>query len=113
MKRLLTVACGLVLALSIGCGGAAESTTDNVKRQVDGKLDAMKQLADAVEKGDRTAMAAAIEGLTSNALDAKANPDVAKEFLNIYNTRVKNKLKGDEANQVKAAVDGVENQLKK
>lgn len=98
---------------SFGCGGSGgQNPQENVKQQSQGKLEAMKQLADAIEKKDQQQVSGCIEAIISNNMDAKAYPDAAKELVDVYNKRVKGKLKGDEATQVKSVVDEVEKQLK-
>lgn len=116
MRQPIRLAAGMVVlsfCTFVGCGGPSESPQDNTKRQTEAKVEAMKQLADAVEKNDKTGIAVGIEGLISNSLDAKANPEAAKELVDVYNKRVKDKLKGEEGQQVKGIVTAVENEMKK
>jgi hypothetical protein len=101
-----------VFALAVGCDGPAQDTAANIKQQTQAKLDAMKQLADLLEKKELLQIAGAIEAISSSNLDVAAAPDAAREFVDIYNKRVKGKLKGDDAVQVKMAVDEVEKSLK-
>ena len=117
MGRFHTVCCGFVLAVLtavIGCGGG--QTTDPkeaLKSQANGMLQAMKQLGDAVNSNvSPIEISGSIEGLIANSFSVKDNPEEAKQIVEIYNTKVKGKLKGDNATTVKSIVDGLEKQLR-
>ena len=100
------------LCMGVGCGGETQNAGENIKAQTQGKLEAMKQLAEAIEKKDPQQISGAIEGIVSSNMDAATYPDAAREFIDIYNKKVKGKLKGDEAIQVKSAVDELEKAMK-
>jgi hypothetical protein len=116
MLRIRSALFGLALSttpFTLGCGGADDPQA-NLKQQAGGKLAAMQQLADAVARNaDHTELSGLVEVFTSNTLDVKANPDEAKQIVEIYNTKVKGKLRGELANQMNGMVNGIEKELKK
>lgn len=114
MNRVWAIlAAGSIAAVSGGCGsGGGQNPQENIKQQSQAKLEAMKQLADAIDKKDQQQVSGCIEALMSSNIDVKAYPEQAKELVDVYNKRVKGKLKGDEAGQVKAVVEDVEKALK-
>jgi hypothetical protein len=117
MSRPRAVLIGLTLAAvlsAVGCGGGSADPKANLDQQANARVEAMKQLADAVARNAPPGeLNGIIESFISNTLDVKANPDAARQVVEIYNTRVKGKLKSDQAGQVKAVVDGIENDLKR
>jgi hypothetical protein len=117
MSRLRATLLGLALAtvpLTVGCGGRSDDPKENLQQQASGKLDAMKQLADAVARNAPPGeVSGIVESFVSNDLDVKAHPDEARQIIEIYNTRVRGKLRGEHAGQVQAIVDGIQKDLKK
>jgi hypothetical protein len=117
MSRLRASLLGLTLAtfpLAAGCGGRSDEAKENLKQQASGKLDAMKQLADAVARNAPPGeVSGLVESFVSNDLDVKAHPDEARQIVEIYNTRVKGKLRGEHAGQVQAIIDGIQKDLKR
>ncbi len=107
-------ACGVwvTIAATGGCGGGpSEPPAENLRLQGVAKLDAMKQLAEALGKNDQAAINVAVETLTATNIDVKANPAEAKELVAIYKAKVQGRLKGDAAAQVKSVVQAVEQEL--
>lgn len=110
----LRLGCLLVLLpLAVGCGGTAADSKLNLDKQASGKAAAMKELADALS---RNAPAGEVNGIAetfvTNNLDVKAHPDEAKQIVEIYNAKVKGKLKGEQAGPIKAIIEGIEKELK-
>jgi len=104
---------GTGLTAGSGCGGGSKDN-QNIRQQAGAKLEAMKQLADAVGRNAPAGeVAGLVEVLVSNSIDVKANPDEAKQIVELYNAKVKGKLRGDAAVQAKGVVDAIERDLKK
>jgi hypothetical protein len=100
----------LVLVSTIaGCGDKVADPATSKKSQASGLLEAVKGLADAVSRNaPAQEIAILMEGVISNQIDAKAHPDEAKQIVEIYNAKLKGKLKGDAANQMKNLVEQLE-----
>lgn len=83
-----------VLAV-LGCGGS-EPPLPSVEENVSRKVEAMTKLAAAAEGPNQEfAVKGALEDYRDIPFQAKTQPEAAKKILEIYNTRVKGKLKGD------------------
>lgn len=106
MPRLLVVFC----AVMIGCSPSGSSVT--VEENVQRKIDAMTKIAEAaVGPNAEFAVLAAVEDFRNIPFQAKTQPEATKKILEIYNTRVKGKLKGDAAAQVAGEIKLLEKEM--
>jgi len=117
MSRLRAVLLGMTLTaapLCVGCGGRQTDPKESLNQQANAKVEAMKQLAEAVGRNaPADELNGIIESFVSNTLDVKGHPDDARQIIDTYNSRVKGKLRADQAAQVKGIVDGIDRELKR
>jgi len=112
-RKLLGLALALASTIPSGCGGDSGKPAEQaMKEQTQGKLDAMKQLAEAIEKNDPQQTSGSVEALVSSSMDVKTYPDTAREIIDIYMKRVKGKLKPEAAASVKSVIDEMEKAMK-
>ena len=85
----------------LGCGSkqsAGQVTPSDVAKQ---KLDMMKQLADAVDKDPNSSEAmAAFDEFRNLPISALENPQELNEIIQIYQARVKGKVRGTMAEEL-------------
>jgi hypothetical protein len=114
MRKVLTILVGVFWAAAVtGCGGGT-ADNQNLSQQAGAKLEAMRQLADAVGRNAPAGeLAPLVEVFISNSIDVKTNADEAKQIVEFYNAKVKGKLRGESAAQVKSVVDGIVSDLKR
>ena len=104
---------GLILVVGIlgvagGCnsGQPAKVEPGQVARQ---KLEAMKQLADAVARDPNSSEAlAAIEEFRNLPINPKENREELNEILQIYRTRVQGKVRGPAGEELAAIIASLE-----
>jgi hypothetical protein len=109
-------ASAVAAALLAGCGspkpgGTAPPDFDALAKQ---KVDVVRKMADAVAN-DPTGAAGigAYEEFVNIALEVKDHPNEAKEILEIYNKRIKGKLKGETAVQMQMEMNRYQAELAK
>ena len=102
---------GLFLVL-IGCGSPTPPKL-SVDEYVQKKIDAMTKIADAAESANPDfAVKAAVENYRKIPFQAKTQPEAARKILEIYEQRLKGKLKGEAADEVAGEVEILINEMK-
>jgi hypothetical protein len=111
MKQLrwLMFVCAGLLAISTanGCGKKSGPKADpDVEAKA--KVDAMKKLADAMEREPEGVDArAALEELRLHPIDVQKNPQQADEILQIYRNRIEGKIRGEVAQELKGELGSI------
>jgi hypothetical protein len=101
----------LVLFL-IGCGSSTPPKL-SVDEYVQKKIDAMTKIAEAAESANPdSAVKAALEKYRNIPFQAKTQPEAARKILEIYEQRVKGKLKGEVADEAAGEMDLLANEMK-
>jgi len=101
----------LVISL-VGCGGK-QALSPNVDEDVQRKVDFMTKIAEGTESANpEFAAMAALEKYRGIPFQAKSQPEAARKILEIYNARVKGKLRGEAGVQVAGEMSMLETELK-
>jgi hypothetical protein len=98
-----------------GCAGdnRPSGPTVSVDALAKERVDAMRRLADAAAKDPNGAeVRGIVEEMSQQPLDPAVHPAEAAEIVRIYNERVKGKLSGEIAEQVRSNVTYLERGLK-
>ncbi|CAN5449862.1 hypothetical protein BH11PLA2_BH11PLA2_28440 [soil metagenome] len=113
MFQILAKLCLLTGSLVIlGCSGSkkVEPSEDESAKQ---KVEWMTKIADAVGQPNEEFMVKnALEKYRNIPFTVKSYPDAAQKILEIYNTRVKGKLKGEGATDVAGDMAILTNEMK-
>jgi hypothetical protein len=104
--------CLAVLATTIGCGDPPAPPVD-VDAQAKAKVEAMKQVADAMAKDPNGLDArAALENYRLQIIDVKKNPKEAEELVQVFRQRIKGKYSGEVAQEISMDAQAIESALK-
>lgn len=102
----------VVGVFAIGCGGPQLPGPMPEKELGTKKLAAINRVADAFAKSTTNAEAfSALEDFRNTYFSPKAEPDIAKSILEVYDKRIKGKYKGDLPQQMDAAVNVLRDDL--
>lgn len=106
-RRSMALSTTIVITLVLGgCNSKTAGPSAPVDEVAKRKLDAINRLAEALAKdpnSDQTFVA--LEDFRNNYFNPKTQPDIAKQILEVYDTKIKGKYKGQHAQEVDAAIN--------
>lgn len=106
-RRLMALSTTIVISLALGgCNSKSGGPSAPVDEVANKKLAAINRLAEALAKDpDSDQTFVALEDFRNNYFDPKTQPEIAKQILEIYDTKIKGKYKGQHAQEVDAAIN--------
>ena len=106
----------LVALVMAGCGGArptASITPADYSALAKQKVEVVRKMADGLSDPSGVAVLGAYEEFVNIPLDVKEHPTEAREILDIYNKRLRGKLKGETADQMQREMNRFQTELAK
>jgi hypothetical protein len=102
-----------ILGLALGCGGGPAAQKVDPGRVANLKLEAMRQLADAIAKDPKSSeVLAAFDEFRNYPINANEHRKEADEILQIYQTRVQGKAPPAIADELAGLINGLRASLK-